>query len=309
MQFDKSQLRGVWAAIPLPWKADETLEDGLFTELVHRYKAAGVHGVYTTGTDGEMHMLDFDDFTHMIDVFARAVDAADMPSQAGTTWLHTKGVIQRSRYAESRGITCMQTALPFWVPLSNAEMVRFFAALQEACPNVSIVHYNIANAGRFLTGKDYREILEAAPNLIGSKHTGGNVSSLIEIVQATPELHHFVVDTQIIPGAMFGARGFYSFLVNLNPRFAVQLWEDCERGDWAEATRKRQLVDSLFRDWKAQMGGAITASPAMAKVATAAGIAPEMPLRVRHPYLEGNETHVMALRQLVETRYAELLFS
>ncbi|GIW04703.1 MAG: hypothetical protein KatS3mg059_1323 [Thermomicrobiales bacterium] len=248
-------------------------------ELVHRYRAAGADGVYTTGTDGEMHVLEWDDFRTLVDAFARAITATSMPAQAGCSWSHTDGVIRRIRYASERGIPCVQVALPSWVPLDDDEVRRFFAALASACPDVWIVHYNIARAGRFLTGKDYRAILAVAPTLIGTKQTGGDVASLIEIVAATPSLQHFVVDHQIVPGALFGARGFYSFLANLNPRFTRNLWQACERGDWTEAARLRVMVEACFRDWLA-MPGMVTASPALAKIAARAGIYPEMPLRV-----------------------------
>jgi dihydrodipicolinate synthase/N-acetylneuraminate lyase len=253
-----------------------------------------------------MHVLEWDDFRRLVDAFAGAANEAGLPVQVGCTWSHTDGVLQRMRYVQERGVGCVQVALPSWVPLGDDEVRRFFAALQEGCPDLRVVHYNIARAGRFLTGKDYRAILDVAPNLVGSKHTGGDVGSLIEIVQATPEMRHFVVDTQIVPGALFGAKGFYSFLVNLSPRFTVELWRDCVRGDWTEAARKRTVADAFFREWLS-MSGLPTASPALAKIATRAGIFPEIPLGVREPYRSGTEDQVEALRELLRERHAELL--
>jgi 4-hydroxy-tetrahydrodipicolinate synthase len=303
--IEVAALQGVWAALPVPWAADGTVDSGLVAELIQRYQAAGVDGVYTTGTDGEMHVLEWDDFRRLVDAFAAAVQAVGLPAQVGCTWSHTDGVLHRMRYARERGIGCVQVALPSWVPLGDDEMRRFFAELQTGCPDVGLVHYNIAHAGRFLGGKDYRAILEVAPNLVGTKHTGGDVASLIEIVQATPEVRHFVVDQQIVPGALFGAKGFYSFLVNLSPRFTAELLRDCQCGDWTEAARKRVVADEFFRDWLGQEG-LPTASPALAKIATRAGIFSEMPLAVRAPYRAGTEEQVASLRALLEERYPEL---
>jgi dihydrodipicolinate synthase/N-acetylneuraminate lyase len=304
--IDVAALRGVWAALPVPWAADGTVDGGLVAELVRRYRAAGVDGVYTTGTDGEMHVLEWDDFRRLVDAFAAAVQEVGLPAQVGCTWSHTEGVLRRMRYARERGIGCVQVALPSWVPLGDDEVRRFFAELRAGCPEVGLVHYNIARSGRFLTGKDYRAIVAVAPNLVGTKHTGGDVASLIEIVQAIPELRHFVVDQQIVPGALFGARGFYSFLVNLSPRFTVALWRDCERGDWTEAARKRMVAEAFFREWLTQ-DGLPSASPALAKIATRAGIFPEMPLAVRAPYRAGAEDQVVTLRALLAKHYGELL--
>ncbi|MEA2530156.1 MAG: hydratase-aldolase [Thermomicrobiales bacterium] len=304
--FDVAALQGVWAALPVPWSDDGTVDCGVVAELVRRYHAAGIDGVYTTGTDGEMHVLEWEDFCRLVDAFAEAAQAVGLPAQVGCTWSHTEGVLKRMRYARERGIGCVQVALPSWVPLGDDEVRRFFAELQTACPDVSLVHYNIARSGRFLSGRDYQAILDVAPNLVGTKHTGGDVGSLIEIVQATPEVRHFVVDQQIVPGALFGAQGFYSFLANLSPRFTVELWRDCLRGDWTEAARKRVVAEALFREWL-NADGLPTAPPALAKIATSAGILPEMPLRVRGPYRAGTGEQVEALRTLLRERFGELL--
>jgi len=290
--------------MPTPWTDAFTIDHGVVHELVARYAAAGLHGAYTTGTDGEMHVLDLPEFTALAEAFGRSTAEAGLPAQMGCTWSHTGGVIERARIAREYGIGRIQVALPSWVPLSDSEILRFFSALQESLPEMELIHYNIARAGRFLTGDDYRAILDVAPNLIGSKHTGGDIASLIEIVQATPELDHFVVDGQIVPGALFGAKGFYSFLANLAPHVALDLWTRCQAGDWAGAARLRERIDVLFRQWR-PLRAEITGSPALGKIATRTGIMPTMPLAVRPPYQSGEELHVEALRQLIAGDFPE----
>ncbi len=300
-----SWLQGVWAAMPTPWDASGRVDAGLVAELLHRYKASGLHGAYTTGTDGEMHVMDMPDFRDLVDAFADGVEATGMAAQVGCTWSHTEGVIERARYAQEKGISRIQIALPSWVPLNDSEIVRFFSAIQEVLPDVAIIHYNIARSGRFLSGRDYRAILEVAPSLVGSKHTGGDVGSLIDIVQSTPGLHHFVVDGQIVPGALFGAKGYYSFTANLSPSFALKLWHCCLEGKWEEAARLRERSEAFFRAWLATCPE-ITASPALGKIATKAGIFPDMPLSIRGPYNAGSQDHVDALTRLVDEQFPEL---
>jgi dihydrodipicolinate synthase/N-acetylneuraminate lyase len=303
--MQRAPLSGVWVAMPTPCTSSGTIDAGVVGELVGRYAAAGLHGAYTTGTDGEMHVLDLPEFTALAEAFGRAVSKAGIPAQMGCTWSHTDGVIERARIAQANGINTIQVALPSWVPLNDREMLRYFEVLQRELPEMRLVHYNIANAGRFLTGKDYQAILEVAPNLAGSKHTGGNVASLIEIVDATPGLDHFVVDTQIVPGALFGAKGFYSFVANLSPALTLKLWSLASGGHWDDAARLRERIDRLFRTWRSARDG-ITASPALGKIATAAGVLPEMPLAVREPYLAGGAQDVDHLRDLFMSEFPEL---
>jgi dihydrodipicolinate synthase/N-acetylneuraminate lyase len=192
------------------------------------------------------------------------------------------------------------------MPLSDVEIRHFFAALQDALPEMKIVHYNIARAGRFLTGEDYRSIREVAPNLIGGKKTGGDITSLIDIIQHTPELDHFVVDGQIVPGALFGAMGFYSFVANLAPHIAKRLWGLCRGSQWEDAARLRERIGLLFKRW-AILRGESLASPALGKIATRAGILPDMALTVRPPYQSPDERYVEALQHLVRESFPEFM--
>jgi dihydrodipicolinate synthase/N-acetylneuraminate lyase len=301
-------LRGVWVAMPTPFSAPGKVDAGVVVELLRRYKAAGLHGAYTTGTDGEMHVLDRPEFEALVDAFARGAEETGIPVQVGCTWSHTAGVIARARYAREKGISRVQIALPSWAPLNDRELLAFFAAIQAELRDVTVIHYNIAKAGRFLTGSDYRAILEVCPNLAGSKHTGGDVGSLIEIVQATPELNHFVVDGQIVPGALFGAKGFYSFVANLSPGFALELWHACEAGRWEDAARLRETSDAFFRAWLATCPE-ITGSPALGKIATRAGVLPDLPLAVRAPYQAGEQRHVDVLKSLIAERFPALAWN
>lgn len=296
--MQRTRLHGIWAAMPTPWNADFSIDAGLVRELVRRYVEHGLPGAYTTGTDGEMHVLDLPDFRALAVAVGTSAAETGLLFQMGCTWSHTDGVIERARIARDNGISRIQVALPSWVPLNDDEILSFFAILQESLPEMEFIHYNIARTGRFLTGDDYRAILSVAPNLIGSKHTGGDVSSLIDIVQKTPDLDHFVVDGQIVPGALFGARGFYSFIANLAPPIAMRLWDLCESRRWDEAARLRERIDLFFKHWRAQCSD-ITASPALGKIATKAGLLPDMSLTVRPPYLSGDEQHVLALRHLL----------
>ena len=306
-QFKTRHLHGVWPAIPLPWGDDDSLDAGLLREIVLRYKAAGADGVYTTGTDGELSALDFDDFARMVDVFAAAAQEAGLPAQVGVTWLHTKGVLQRVQHAVDRGIECVQVQQPFWTELNDTELIGFFATLSERFPDTGVVHYNLAKS-RFLHGSDYAKILPEAPTLIGSKHTGGSPDELMGCVIEAPSMHHFVVDGQAMPGAMLGAKGIYSFTVNLNPTWVVDFWAACARGDAAEAARRKLLEARFFRAWLPTVGE-ITASQSFAKIATRCGIAPEMPLRVRAPYQAGTEANVSALRALLDGEFRELRYT
>ena len=67
----RETLRGVWVAMPTPWQADGAVDAAIVRELVGRYAAAGLHGAYTTGTDGEVHVMEVDELRQLVAPFAR----------------------------------------------------------------------------------------------------------------------------------------------------------------------------------------------------------------------------------------------
>ena len=156
-----------------------------------------------------------------------------------------------------------------------------------------------------MNGSDYRRVLDVAPGLAGSKHTGGNMSLLGEIIDATPSLSHFVVDSDIVAGSLAGSPGFYSFIANLSPQFALDLMSACSQRDWETASSMAKTSQRFFRRWLAKCSD-INSSSALAKIATRAGVFPEMPLAIKEPYSSGTERHVTELRELVAREFPEL---
>lgn len=302
----RDRLRGVWVAMPTPWQADGSVDAGIVRELVTRYAAAGLHGAYTTGTDGELHVMEVDELEQLVPPFADAAATAGLPVQVGCGWAHTNGVIERGKIAREYGVGIIQVTLPAWIPLNDDEIIRFYEAIGKALPEPRLIHYNIMRSGRMMNGRDFRRAHAVAPNLAGSKHTGGNISMLAEIIDATPELAHFVVDSDIVSGALFGSPGYYSFIANISPAFALAMMDACDRGDWLTAANYAKYCLRFFRRWL-PMCADINSSAALGKIAAAAGVFPEMPLFIKEPYTSGTERHVRELRELIQQEFPGLV--
>jgi dihydrodipicolinate synthase/N-acetylneuraminate lyase len=53
----RENLHGVWAAIATPFDAHDRFDAGVLRENMRRLHAAGVHGIYTTDSDGEFYAI------------------------------------------------------------------------------------------------------------------------------------------------------------------------------------------------------------------------------------------------------------
>ena len=162
----REKLHGVWVAMPTPWQADGSVDAGVVRELVQRYATAGLHGAYTTGTDGEVHVLEVDELKQLVPPFAETAASVGLPVQVGCGWAHTNGVIERGLVARESGAGILQVSLPSWIPLADDELDRFYGAISDALPEMLLVHYNIMRSGRMMNGADFARVRELGFNSI-----------------------------------------------------------------------------------------------------------------------------------------------
>lgn len=242
----KENLRGVWAGVPTSWDESGRFDEDSFAENVSRLCAAGVQGVYTTGTAGEFYSLTEDEFRRMVKVLARVTRGTGVPTQIGCTWTDTRGSIWRAQVAAEHGADGLLTALPFWIRMKDDEVVRFFQDLSRACPGLPIVHYNNPNSKRVLDKNIYRRIAAEVPALIGTKQVTTDLNLLIELFVGVPELVHFASDWLLLPFMMLGAKGTYSALALFNPKLTLDWFGMCERGEWAAALEIQKKVLRLI---------------------------------------------------------------
>lgn len=301
-----SPLRGVWAALPVPWKDGSTVDRDLIVQIVRRYAAAGLNGWYTSGSDGEMHALEIDLFVDLAEAAGAARDQVALPSQLGVSWVNQRGAIARAQIAKELGFSIIQTALPYWEPVGRVDTLDFFRSLTGAVPELDIIHYNIARVGRLIGGAEYAQMVELVPRLVGSKLTGGDVDLVIDCVRHAPTMAHFVVDGHMMPGALLGASGIYSAAANLNPRWAAEWWAAVTARQWDEVARRRTLL-VRFRDrWREILGD--VAGPAVAKVFARCGVAPEISLAIQPPYRPATEAQSAAVGKVLKSDFPELCY-
>ncbi len=303
-EFRDAHLRGVWAAIPVPWNADGSVDRGAMRALVGRYRDFRVDGVYSTGTDGEFHVLELGDFRAVQEAFASAVDDVGIPAQAGASWINERGIHERIAIARDLGFRCVQTTVPFWMPINDLEARDFFAGLTDRFPDVGIVSYNTSRSGHQLTPAEMRDVVDRGSTLIGAKHEGTD-DALMEAAALVPEMRQFAVDGGILPGVLYGATGMYSFIVNVSPSWTMEFWRNAVDGDWEEAARKKQRLNTFLPAFEAALGSHVTAWPSQGKAAIRAGLFPDMPLGVRSPYRAATEADVARVRTLIETQFPE----
>jgi 4-hydroxy-tetrahydrodipicolinate synthase len=307
-QLTRENLHGVWAAIATPFDEQDRFDERIFRENLRRLVAAGVHGVYTTDSDGEFYAIEFDEYKQIIDVFADETQRLDIPTQVGVTWSNTKGITDRLSYAANRGILGAHVGHPFFMPMSKDSYQVFWDDVQAAVPDwFGLIHYNTPRAHNYQHGLDYAELLKRIPNLIGTKHVGSDIPDFLTLVAASGELSHFTGEHAMTPFMFLGAKGIYSWFANFNAPYLVEWYAAIEAGDWDEA-RSRQTRMHAFIKATAPLleGGNLHGIVGKAITAASPFLIPAN--RTRKPYLPISDEIVTSFRRTVEEQFPDLLW-
>jgi dihydrodipicolinate synthase/N-acetylneuraminate lyase len=310
-KLTRDTLKGVWAAVTLPWHEDLSLDEAAFRENLRRLIAARVHGIYTTGSTGEFYALDWDEFCHMVDIFMGAVSSSGIPVQVGCAADDTRDICRQIEYACRAGADGVQVVIPYWMELTDREILQFFRDVAAASAGLPIIHYNITRAKNYLGAEDYRRILEVVPNLIGVKFAfaGTHFGQLQNALQRCPEIAFFVAENLLVTGMPMGIRGSYSSVVCMNPQYMLTMFGLAESRQWNEALAMQMRLVRFFRE----LGGILDEmaaggmDPVCDKGMSVASGMFTGHQRTRPPYIGWSDEQVLRFRGWLERDYPDLL--
>ncbi|MBA3414206.1 MAG: dihydrodipicolinate synthase family protein [Chloroflexia bacterium] len=305
-RLTRENLGGVWAAIATPFDEHDRFAEGVLRENMRRLHAAGVHGIYTTDSDGEFYAIELDEYRRIVDVFADEAQRLGVPTQVGVTWSNTRGIVDRLRHAAARGILGAHVGHPFFMPMTADSYRVFWQDVRAAVPEeFALIHYNTPRVHNYQRGPDYALLQREIPNLVGTKHVGADVPEFLTLVAAAPELSHFTGEHAFTPFALFGARGVYSWFANFNPRYMVEWYEEVQTGKWEEARRRQQRMHAFMRASEIlHEGGNLHGVLGKAIAACSPFLLANN--RTRRPYLPVRAETLRRFRRLVDEEFADL---
>ena len=302
-------LRGIWAAIPIPWTEDARIDEETFRRNLRALCEAKVSGIYTTGSTGEFYALDEEEFRRVVGMLVEECRPYGIPTQAACGSTSTRATLRQLEYVRSGGCDGAQVVIPFWMDLSDADLLGFFRDVTAACPALPLVSYNIPRAKRFLLAADYKKIKEIAPQLIGVKFTfaGSHYGDLMEAIELLPELSFFVGEGFLASAMRVGARGSYSSLVLMNPLLMMRYYRDCADGRWDAAFEMQTSIRRFVRELVAMLNanGLGGADPVIDKgLAVAAGLL-KGHQRTRAPYTGWSDDGTRQVRAWLAKHHPE----
>jgi len=299
---------GPWAGLPVAWSDDDRFDEPVYRADVARCCAAGIPGVYTGGTTGEFYALEFDEFREVARATVDECRRHGTPAMIGVTATSTRGAAKRAEFAAEIGADAIQTALPFWMPVGDSQVIPFFRDVASACGGLPLSVYETARAKRTLTLEQHRALHEAVPRYLMVKATAGTLGATAEGCAALSEfVNVFVGENLWGPLGPRGARGSCSSMVYWNPRVILAAWSLVARRDWTALEHWNGRIAALHQFLVGRFGPEGLTDTAYDRLGGVASGFLKTSLKSRGPYPSANESCVAALRAWYRDHFPEML--
>jgi dihydrodipicolinate synthase/N-acetylneuraminate lyase len=292
----------------VPWDDREQLMEKVFRQGVRDMFAAGFDHLYIFGTAGEGHAVDLPRFKRIAEIFWEETKGKAAQAMVGAITLSTVCAIERISIAYQLGFRCFQIAMPCWGALNDVEMLSFFRDVCGAFPDAKFLHYNLPRAKRILNGSDYRRLVEAVPNLVATKNTGGGMDRAVDLMKHAPELQHFFSEQNFPPGCMLGECSLLSSLGAIAPAATKDLFEAGRSRNLDRLFRLQMFFNQLLHGLVGDLLKLDRMDGAYDKIWVRLGGLEEMPLRLLSPYQGFSEEQYQACKKLYLEKFNRGMF-
>lgn len=302
---------GIWAGLPTMFNEDWSLDLGAMEANIQRMIKAEVQGIYLLGSTGEFYALEFDEFKQLADLLVKTAGGSGIPLGVNCGSPATRATLRKLEYIKKAGVSAGQLVIPYWMDMTERELMQFFKDVHATVPDLPIMHYNIPRAKRFLLGPDYMTVREVLPNLAAVKFTfvGSHFGDLQEAVRLNPGLKFLIAEDLLVSGMQIGAHGSCSSIVYTNSETFLKMYRLAKDHKWDEAVKMQSRISAFFAGIDAMLGklGEGNIDPVGDKgLGLAAGGIVGHP-RTRAPYIGWSEGSVLAVRAWLKKDFPEFL--
>ena len=247
MTLTPDTLRGVIVAIVTPFQVNHDLDlDG--TKRLTRFLIdAGVHGIMTTGGNGE--------FPHMLREEKKAVTAAIVEEAAGkihiiagTAAAGTREAVLLGQDAQDVGADGTIVTAPYYFQVSEDALFVHYETIAREVDLPLVLYNNPLYTGNEIT-PGLIDRLAAVPNVIGLKQSNADFGILMENIRMNGDKVAVLtgIDSQFYAAMASGATGIFSTAACVIPREMVAIYDLVQAGDFAGARQLQLKLQALNR--------------------------------------------------------------
>ncbi len=244
--------RGSMVALITPMRADGSVDDKAFQDLVEWQIAEGTEALVPVGTTGESPTLSHAEHKHVVEMCIAAARGR-VPVIAGAGSNSTAEAIDFAQHAKKAGADATLVVTPYYNKPTQEGMFLHFTAIADAVdlpmfiyniPPRSVIDMTPETMGRLAKHRNIVGVKDATANLARPLHTKRSCGE--DFIQLSGEDH-----TALAFNAAGGV-GCISVTANVAPRLCAEMhkaWRDGRLGEaMAIQDRLVPLHDALFSE-------------------------------------------------------------
>ncbi len=241
---------GSFTALITPMRADGSLDEGAFRDLVEWQIAEGTEGLVPVGTTGESPTLSHAEHKRVVELCIEAA-AGRVPVMAGAGSNSTAEALDFAQHAKRVGADAILVVTPYYNKPTQEGMFLHFSMIADAV-DIPMFIYNIPGRSVVDMTPETMGRLAKHPNIVGVKDATANLARPLhqraacgnDFVQLSGEDH-----TALSFNAA-GGHGCISVTSNIAPRLCAEMQKAWREGRVCEAMmiqdRLLPVHDALF---------------------------------------------------------------
>lgn len=240
------EIKGVVVPLVTPFNDDESLDEGALRVIVDYLIDAGVHGLFPSGSQGELYALSGQEKMRVMEIVAEQANgrAFVMPSTGAVT---TRESIELTRYAQSIGADAVSVITPYFIQPSAQEQIEHFARICDSVEIPVLAYNNPARTNVNFTPAMATAVVDRARNFVGIKDSSGDLTNTLDYMQRCPPGFRVFVgrDTLIYAALCCGCTGAVAATANVAPELVVGIYTAYQEGDLERSLDLQHRLDPL----------------------------------------------------------------
>jgi len=238
--------KGIIPAMVTPFTADDKINEQSLRQLTNYLIEGGVHGLFAVGSQGEFWALDADEKRQVFEIVIDETRGR-VPVYAGTGAVTTREAIQLTQMAEEVGVDAVSVLTPFFLSLSQDELVDFYTEIAESTSLPVILYNNPGRTGINISVETVVRLARDVDNIISIKDSSGDLQLSAEYIRRTGDDFYVLMgrDTLIYGGLLYGAAGSIAASANVKPSLLVEIYDAFMEGDLKRSLEAQRSLAPL----------------------------------------------------------------
>ncbi|MBD5131503.1 MAG: 4-hydroxy-tetrahydrodipicolinate synthase [Clostridiales bacterium] len=241
---------GIGAAMVTPFGADGNIDYTVLEKYINHLLDGGVTALLPFGTTGEPATVTPEEYKQGLKFIIEKI-GGKVPVIAGAGSNSTALACEHARLAKELGADAVLVVTPYYNKCTQRGIVEHYKAIAKV--GIPVIAYNVpSRTGVNILPETLRELTKI-DRVIGIKEASGDIEHIQETAKVCAEEYFPMYcgdDGLTTVYAALGCKGVISVAANPAPRQMVELYELCEKNDYAKARalqfKLNEFVHALF---------------------------------------------------------------